>query len=301
MFYLPSMVPKNFKPAKSNSILSYLLQNSNNIGKTILFSRQCSHNTENNTQKITPITPTHTQKPEPKLASFIKPPQIPEIIRIFLDNLHNVIENEIPEENKLIRKIPEPDYKLQKFSQPNPTKDFKHSINSTLSSVIISMCGMRLNLHKELAKTIYEYKNNTEIIKTTLCQTVSPQNITLSNDFSKLSSLHTEQAKIFTSKISGLLQKSADLCEKAIQSIENPLKIAIKSYTLPCGHKIGYSFFNDYARNMKSKMPSGPLNFKCSYDCPYILSDCDLINLLGPEYRAIIHNYDVNFLYITKK
>lgn len=49
---------------------------------------------------------------------------------------------------------------------------------------------------------------------------------------------------------------------------------------------------------MKEKMPNGPLQFKCPYDCGYIMNDKDLVALLESRFPKIIDHYRVLFFWM---
>lgn len=56
---------------------------------------------------------------------------------------------------------------------------------------------------------------------------------------------------------------------------------------------MGSEYFISKAKKMKEKMPTGALQFKCAYDCGYILNDDDILILGESCFLKLIEAYDV--------
>eukprot|EP01022_Parablepharisma_sp_SALTPOND_P033340 TRINITY_DN88513_c0_g1_i1.p3 TRINITY_DN88513_c0_g1~~TRINITY_DN88513_c0_g1_i1.p3 ORF type:complete len:270 (-),score=25.58 TRINITY_DN88513_c0_g1_i1:1108-1917(-) len=219
---------------------------------------------------------THTvkfpaRKPNPAIASstlFCKKP-----------SKAKAIPQQAPqEEEKKVKATAE----LTKFCHPIPKKESKQMINNTLTSVILSLSGMRMNLIKEIGNMD---------IQDTMNRLVLPQNEVLSIEEVKLLSLNTEFGERMSKMIGELVDKSERFSGKPanVHAGNNPNG----PYILQCGHKICPKFFLSHANKLKEKMKVGPLQFKCPYDCQYVLNDKDLATLLGPSFKTIITHYNV--------
>ena len=190
------------------------------------------------------------------------------------------------------KKRQEMEAELAKFSLPVTKKESKRSINSILTSVIVSMCGMRLKLVREVAKNV-ETRGESESIKAAFSKVVLPQNEILSFDKTKLTSINTAEGERKAKTIELIIDNSVKQASK-LNSVPIPSKApSVQAYTLPCGHKVGEKYFLSYAKKLKENMETGPLQFKCPYDCLYVLNDKDLAILLGHSFSSITDYYDV--------
>lgn len=186
----------------------------------------------------------------------------------------------IPEETKTTP--PEEKQKMEKelarYSQPMPKKSTEKNVNKTLSSVILSLSGTRLQLLQAIGSLKEDSKDKVEEI-------FSLQNEVLTISRDKLSTLDTQFA--------GEAAQSMESMAEKFQSLLSISPSQATGYTLSCGHTTNRSSFMPYARKLLDKMKIGPLQFKCPHNCFYILNDKELVTLLGPQFDFFTRYYNV--------
>eukprot|EP00826_Nyctotherus_ovalis_P012823 TRINITY_DN13414_c0_g2_i11.p1 TRINITY_DN13414_c0_g2~~TRINITY_DN13414_c0_g2_i11.p1 ORF type:complete len:175 (-),score=16.91 TRINITY_DN13414_c0_g2_i11:356-880(-) len=167
---------------------------------------------------------------------------------------------------------------LAKYSQPMPKKSTDKNVNKTLSSVILSLSGIRLQLLQAIGNLKEDSKDRVEEI-------LSSQSEVLAISRHKLSTLDTQFA-------SETVQSMEDLADK-FESLLNISPSQAGAYTLSCGHTTSRSSFTPYAKKLRDKMKTGPLQFKCPHNCFYILNDKELVTLLESQFDTFIRYYNV--------
>jgi len=172
------------------------------------------------------------------------------------------------------------------------------SKNELMNAVILSMAKMRTELNSKVFN-LWECAESSSAmlaIEDVVNEIVVPQNDTMNENFVRIMGLNNK----FGDNMGKTIQRDITRF-KALASKVSSLKLSQTRqlphtvYTLPCGHRIGTKYFYNSARKLKSKMPVGPLQFKCPHECYYILNDKDLAVLLGANFTSIVGQYDVTF------
>jgi len=181
----------------------------------------------------------------------------------------------IPEEIKEVpaKEKQEMKKELLNYLQPMPKKYTDKNVSKVLTSVIISMCGLRLKLLNELTKD-----NDKADIKKVL----ESSNDVLAINYRKLSTLNIQSENEMIKRIEEIISKG----ESLINQRKNPFK-------LKCGHKVTKERFIKHAKELKNKMKTGPLQYKCPRSCFYILNDKEIVTLSGKDFDFLIKNYNV--------
>jgi hypothetical protein len=169
------------------------------------------------------------------------------------------------------------------------------SKSQLMTATILSLSKLRTQLNSKVWECT-ESSPTVLAIKDIVNKVVIPENDTMNENFVRMMGLDNKFGETMSKTIQKNILRSKVLASKVSSlRISQAGQLPHTVYTLPCGHKIGTKYFYNNAKKLKSKMPVGPLQFKCPHECYYILNDKDLAILLGANFSSVVAQYDVMF------